>query len=37
MYEGSRVNGTDTPNSLDLEEGDTIEVQIEQVRAANRP
>ncbi|KAH8090908.1 ubiquitin-related domain-containing protein [Filobasidium floriforme] len=31
FYDGNRVNDDDTPDSLDLEEGDSIEVALEQV------
>ncbi|KAI0795869.1 ubiquitin-like protein [Abortiporus biennis] len=31
LYDGNRVNDTDTPASLDMEDNDTIDVMVEQV------
>lgn len=31
LYDGERISETDTPESLDMEDEDTIDVMIEQV------
>lgn len=31
LYDGQRVNGDDTPDTLDMEEGDMIEAHREQI------
>ncbi|KAH8801868.1 hypothetical protein DL96DRAFT_771584 [Flagelloscypha sp. PMI_526] len=31
LYKGNRINDDDTPSSLDMEEGDSIDVMVEQV------
>jgi len=31
LFEGQRVQGTDTPDSLEMQDGDTLEVHQEQV------
>ncbi|KAJ8092063.1 SUMO protein smt3 [Marasmius tenuissimus] len=31
LYDGARINDTDTPASLDMEDNDTIDVMVEQV------
>jgi len=31
LYDGSRLNDDDTPSTLDMEEGDAIDVMVEQV------
>ncbi|KIW03406.1 uncharacterized protein PV09_05611 [Verruconis gallopava] len=31
LFDGSRVSGTDTPDTLDMQDGDTLEVHQEQV------
>ena len=31
LFDGNRINDEDTPKSLDMEDGDTIEVYQEQV------
>ncbi|KAH7102439.1 ubiquitin-like protein [Auriculariales sp. MPI-PUGE-AT-0066] len=34
LYEGNRLNDDDTPHTLDMEDGDTIDVMVEQVGGA---
>ncbi|KAG8934706.1 hypothetical protein FRC03_003411 [Tulasnella sp. 419] len=36
LYDGNRIAENDTPASLDMEEGDTIDVMVEQVGGASR-
>jgi len=31
LYDGNRINDDDTPASLDMDDGDTIDVMVEQV------
>jgi len=31
LYDGTRINDDDTPDSLDMEDNDTIDVMVEQV------
>ncbi|KAH9975069.1 ubiquitin-like protein [Lactifluus volemus] len=31
LYDGNRINDDDTPATLDMEDGDTIDVMVEQV------
>jgi len=31
LYDGTRISDDDTPNSLDMEDNDTIDVMVEQV------
>jgi len=31
LYDGTRINDDDTPNSLEMEDNDTIDVMVEQV------
>jgi len=31
LYDGARINDDDTPQSLDMEDNDTIDVMVEQV------
>lgn len=32
MFDGKRINADDTPEKLEMEDNDSIDVQIEQVR-----
>nr|GAT47272.1 predicted protein [Mycena chlorophos] len=31
LYDGERINDDDTPNSLEMEDNDTIDVMVEQI------
>ncbi|CZR66940.1 related to ubiquitin-like protein modifier [Phialocephala subalpina] len=35
LFDGSRVQPTDSPNTLDMQDGDTLEVHREQIGGAN--
>ncbi|KAG8533382.1 uncharacterized protein KY384_002165 [Bacidia gigantensis] len=35
LFEGTRVNANDTPHSLDMDDGDTLEVHQEQIGGEN--
>ncbi|CZR50566.1 related to ubiquitin-like protein modifier [Phialocephala subalpina] len=35
LFDGSRVQPTDSPNTLDMQDGDTLEVHQEQIGGAN--
>jgi len=37
LYDGDRINEEDTPQSLDMEENDAIDVMVEQVGGGERP
>ena len=37
MYDGQRIQDDDTPNSLDMEDNDTIDVMVERTSAFIRP
>ncbi|KAK2464964.1 hypothetical protein APHAL10511_003040 [Amanita phalloides] len=37
LYDGSRIQDDDTPASLDMEDGDTIDVMVEQVGGCAHP
>jgi len=36
LYDGTRINDDDTPESLDMEDNDTIDVMVEQVGGSRR-
>jgi len=36
LYDGTRINDDDTPDSLDMEDNDTIDVMVEQVGGSRR-
>ncbi|KAF8460446.1 ubiquitin-related domain-containing protein [Russula ochroleuca] len=36
LYDGTRINDDDTPQSLDMEDNDTIDVMVEQVGGSRR-
>ncbi|CAO3663104.1 unnamed protein product [Umbelopsis vinacea] len=31
LYDGIRIQGNNTPNELDMEDGDSIDVMVEQI------
>jgi len=35
LFDGSRVQGTDSPDTLDMADGDTLEVHQEQIGGSN--
>lgn len=36
LYDGARINDEDTPNTLDMDDNDTIDVMVEQVGGCRR-